>query len=479
MDLLIPLLGIAHAAIIVAASLRLLLREDITASARLAWVIVLASLPVLGLIAYIAIGEIRLPARMKQRRDAAYAALRAARPDVFEDEDGFAEIPRAMQKPFRFAASVSGFQPMDGNTARFMPREAEAHAALIADIDAARESISLMFYIWLDDGAGSEIAEALIRARKRGVTVRAAADNLGSRKFVKSALWKRMQEAGVHLQIAMPFESIFGISLITRFDLRNHRKLVVIDGEVAHIGSRNGADPEFAPKRAFGPWIDVMLSLEGPVVNQVQALFFVDWSLQEPLAPADLPFRGTARSGGFAAQYHGTGPLERPLSSSQIFCSLFELAQKELVITTPYFVPDNAVANALQSAAWRGVDVTLNLPEVSDSWVVKCASRGHYQALLEAGVRIMEHRPGLLHAKLATIDREVALIGSSNLDQRSFDLNFESDLMVYSSDFATEIHGQQQEYISQSRRVTLDEISGRSKVHKLRDNLVATLGPIL
>lgn len=479
MDWLIALLGAAHFAIIVATSLRLLLREDISASTRLAWVIVLVVLPVLGLIAYIAIGEIRLPSRMKSRRDAAYAALRAERPDIFEEEDGFAEIPNALQKPFRLAASIRGFHPLKGNAARFIPGDTEAQKTLIADIDAARESINLLFYIWLDDRFGSQIAQALIRATERGVTIRAAADNLGARKFVKSALWKRMQEAGVHLQIAMPFESIFGISLITRFDLRNHRKIVVIDGEIAHIGSRNGADPEFAPKRAFGPWIDVMLRLEGPVVNQVQALFFVDWSLQEPLAPADLPFRGKARSGGFTAQYHGTGPLERPLSSSQIFCSLFELAQKELVITTPYFVPDNAVANALQSAAWRGVDVTLNLPEVSDSWVVKCASRGHYQTLLEAGVRIMEHKPGLLHAKLATIDGEMALIGSSNLDQRSFDLNFESDLMACSVELTQEIRDQQLKYISESRAVTLAEITGRSRLYRLRDNLVATLGPIL
>ena len=145
----------------------------------------------------------------------------------------------------------------------------------------------------------------------------------------------------------------------------------------------------------------------------------------------------------------------------------------------PYFVPDNAVASALQAAAWRGVDVTLNLPEVNDSWVVKCASRGHYQALLEAGVRIMEHGPGLLHAKLATIDGEIALIGSSNLDQRSFDLNFESDLIAYDDKITKEIRTQQMAYIARSRPVILSEIAGRGTLYKLRDNLVATLGPIL
>lgn len=473
------LLTMLHIAVVVLTTLRILLREDISSSARLAWFIVIVTLPVAGLIVYIALGEIRLPKELRARHAEVMLELREALPEVFGTHERFGLLPHALQKPFRMSSAINGFHPTSGNAAELMADAAETHARMIADIDAAKRSINIFFYIWLADTTGREIAQALMRAAQRGVTVRAAADALGSRKLLRTPLWREMKEAGVDLAIGMPFQSIFGISLITRVDLRNHRKITVIDGSIAYIGSKNAADPAFSPKPRFAPWVDIMLRVRGPVVHQVQALFASERMLSSRLSPAELELNAAPVEGGFVAQYQGTGPLERPMSSSQVFVTLFELSRRELSVTTPYFVPDIAVVSALQAAARRGVDVTLNVPQRNDSWIVKAASRGFYQSLLDAGVKIMEYTPGLLHSKIVTVDRKVVLLGSSNLDLRSFDLNFESDLLFHDRALAGEIRARQQSYLAASVPVTLEEIRARGPLSRLRDNLVATLGPIL
>lgn len=479
MTYLASFLTAAHLLLVVMISVRVLLRENISSSARLAWIIVVLTLPIVGLVAYLLLGEVYLPKDIRNRHQVAFSALRAAHPAVFGGHESLRQLPAHIQQPFRLGQSINGFAAVPGNTAELMADSETSHERLIADIDAATDSVNLLYYIWLTDRTGTEIGEALIRAVARGVTCRAAADNLGSRRLLKSDLWRKMEKGGVQLQVAMPLNSVFGISLITRADLRNHRKLTVIDGKIAYIGSKNAADPGFAPKAKFGPWIDIMLRVQGPVVNQVQALFASDWMLQSDSTPGDFQFAALPDPKGFPAQFRGTGPLERQQSAAQIFCTLFEMARSELIVTTPYFVPDLTVLAALQAAALRGVTVILILPKRNDSWVVKAASRGVYRALLEAGVEIREHGPGLLHSKIVTVDGEVTLLGSTNLDLRSFDLNFENDLLFHDKPLTTQIRARQQTYLDQSERVTRAEIRARPMLARLRDNVIATLGPIL
>ncbi|MCV2893063.1 cardiolipin synthase [Lentibacter sp. XHP0401] len=460
-------------------ALRILLRENISPSARMAWFIVIITMPVLGLTAYLLFGEARISSSLRARYAKVITQIKQTQPQLFKQTNALDDIPKHAQKPFRFASSINGFQPSQGNTAKLMQDAAETQRRLIADIDSARDSVNILFYIWLTDTTGTEIAQALIRAAKRGVTCRAAADNLGSRKLFKSPLWKDMATAGVQLQAAMPLPSLFGLNLITRFDLRNHRKLTIIDGTTAYIGSKNAADPAFLPKAKYGPWIDIMLRVQGPVAAQAQALFASDWMLHTEVPADAFNFAAKPAAKGFPAQIIGTGPLENSLSSTQLFCTLFELAERELVITTPYFVPDSTVLSALQSAALRGVSVTLILPARNDSWIVKSASHGNYAALLRSGVHIMEHGPGLLHSKIVTVDDTVTLLGSSNLDLRSFDLNFENDLLFYDQNLTSQIRTRQESYLADAHPVSLQAIEGRSAPVRLRDNLIATLRPML
>lgn len=471
---------VLHIVLSIVFCVRILIRENISGPARLAWFIVIVTLPIFGTLVYLLTGETNLRLSLRNRHGTVMERLRREVPEAFEGPAAsLSGIPCPRRKVFHYGKSINGFAAVSGNSAELMPDDATHQARLVADIDAAEVSVNHFAYIWLDDQNGREIAEALIRAAKRGVTCRAGVDHLGARRFVKTQTWRRMGEAGVECQIAMPLESWFGVSIITRADLRNHRKVSVIDGRIAWLGSRNTADPAFLPKARHGPWIDVALRVEGPVTNQVQALFASDWMLFSDAKPRDFQFDGVAQSGGFTAQFRGTGPLERHLSSSQMFCTLFEMAERQLLVTTPYFVPDVPVDNALRSAALRGVDVRLILPRSNDSWLVKSASQGFYDGLLEAGVKIFEHGPGLLHSKIATIDEEMVLLGSSNLDLRSFDLNFENDLLLHDAALARAIAERQAQYLAQSQKVTLESIRARPLLTRLRDNVMATMGPVL
>ena len=217
-----------------------------------------------------------------------------------------------------------------------------------------------------------------------------------------------------------------------RIDLRNHRKIVVIDNAITYCGSQNCADPEFRVKARFAPWVDAVMRFEGPIAQQNQRLFAVDWmsatgeDLNELLRQ---PLR--APQPGFVAQVIGTGPTVRPSAMPEMFAALIYAARRELVITTPYYVPDESLQNALCSSAWRGVKTTIVFPARNDSWIVGGASRSCYAALLEAGVVIHEYVGGLLHTKSLTLDGEITLIGSANMDRRSFDLNYENNILFH------------------------------------------------
>ena len=309
-------------------------------------------------------------------------------------------IPRIYRPAFYYAASINGFHPVAGNRAELLADADETVRQMVADMDAATDHIHVLYYIWLDDETGTAVAEALIRAARRGVTCRAIADGLGSRHLIGSVLWHRMKLAGVQLAVALPYNRLFRTILTSRLDLRNHRKITVIDAAITYCGSRNCADPEFLPKARYAPWIDIMLRLQGPVVAQNQLLFASDWMQATGQSCNCIPLQAVALKDGFPALVMGAGPTERPKVTPQLFVSLFASAERSLTLTTPYFVPDATTLEALCAAALRGVHVTLIFPERNDSWVVAAASHSYYHQLLDAGCRIYEHGHGLLLQKL-------------------------------------------------------------------------------
>ncbi len=330
---------------------------------------------------------------------------------------------------------------------------------------------------------GTAIAEALIRAAKRGVTCRAMVDGLGSRQLLKSNLWQQMQDAGVELAIAMPLNTLSNLIktlLFSRIDLRNHRKITVIDGKITYCGSQNCADPEFRIKPKYAPWVDIMLRFEGPVVAQNQLLFASDWLVERPDTPLSTwAPKAEPLADGFVAQIFADGPTERRAATPQLFSTLISQAQETLNITTPYFVPDYSVINAICAAAYRGVSVTMIFPKRNDSWIVAATSHSYYRQLLEAGVQIYAFNGGLLHAKTITIDATISLIGSTNMDLRSFDLNYENNILFNNKALTQAINARQQSYIDNADTVTLAAVLNWSMPRQIWYNVVATIGPVL
>lgn len=472
------LLVAAHAGIQIVFIFRALLRPHREPASRLAWVLVIALAPVVGVVAYVLFGEVNLGRKPIARLRAALATLPPA--DAVAGASAEAMLPDRAVPLFRVGHSVSQYLPVAGNRATLLPDSAAAIAAIVSDIDAARESVHLLFYIWLADESGLKVVEALKRAAARGVVCRAMADDLGSRALIRSAHWGDMAASGVRLAAAWPIGNPLLRLFKGRIDMRNHRKIVVIDNAITYCGSQNCADAAFAVKASFAPWVDVIARFEGPVVRQNQHLFASNWMAQTdedlgPLFAQPLPAAGP----GFVAQVIGSGAVVRYSAMPETFVALMNAARRELVITTPYYVPDEPIQAALCASARRGVATTIVFPRRNDSWVVAAASRSYYRELLAAGVEIREYVGGLLHAKTLTLDGETTLIGSANIDRRSFELNAENNILLHDAAFTRVVRARQQVFIDAATPVAWAQVEAYSRRRQIWNNGIAMLGPVL
>lgn len=469
-----------HALVVLAFTVRIMIRDDLTPPARLAWFVILILIPYVGSAVYFLFGENDLGRHADKRHDEIFAEIGAKATDFLGDEAGVERLIEPQFQPaFRYISSIENFHPTNGNQAELMEDGDATRKRLVADIDVAQDHVHVLYYIWLTDQTGTDVAEALIRAAGRGVTCRAMADGLGSRALIHSNLWTRMKDAEVKVAVALPFRNAAYTMLTSRIDMRNHRKITVIDSKVTYCGSRNSADPEFLPKKEFGPWVDIMLRFEGPVVAQNQLLFASDWMQATGENLDEIPLSKSSRKDGFPAQVMGVGPTERRWATPQFFATLIGCAKDTLTISTPYFVPDATVLDALCAASFRGVTVTLIFPQVNDSWIVAAASRSYYRRLLEAGCVVHEFKDGLLHAKTITVDGKVSLVGSSNLDLRSFDLNYENNILLQDTATTSAIFERQNAYIRQSNPVSVGSVLVWPWYRRIWNNVVATIGPVL
>ncbi|MDX1823503.1 MAG: cardiolipin synthase [Thiohalomonadales bacterium] len=470
-----------HASIEVAVILRVLLRPHRQPASRIAWVVVIAALPLVGILAYLLFGEVSIGRRrLARRRRVITDMLQLATTLPKNGVNLTVPLPERYSELFRLGESISYMPPVGGNVARLLADSNTAIDTLVEDIDAAENHVHVLFYIWLSDSNGCKVIEALQRASRRGVTCRAMVDDLGSRSLIRSSHWQAMQDAGVHVATALPIGNPLLRPFKSRLDLRNHRKIVVIDGHITYCGSQNCADPEFRIKARYAPWVDIMVRIEGPIALQNQYLFACDWmsqvdeDLTDILKQPVMPLQA-----GITGQVIGTGPTVRYSAMPELFESLMYAARRELVITTPYFVPDESMLNALCSAAYRGVDTTIVFPARNDSWVVAAASRSYYSDLMAAGVKVYEFSKGLLHSKTMTLDGEVVLIGSANMDRRSFELNYENNMLFYDTGLTAEVRQRQQDYLARSRLVQSEEVDAWPMRRRLWNNTLATLGPLL
>jgi len=474
---------LAHVLVQAALMVRVLMRPNRDPASRLAWSVVILSLPVVGILAYLLVGETSIGERRARRMQGVIAEL----PPVgdapgMDGEAARPGIPDRWLPLFRAGASMNGFEAVGGNSARLLGTSADAIDAMVADIEAARQHVHVLFYIWLPDHSGTRISQALMRAARRGVACRAMVDDLGSRSFIRSPLWAEMGEAGVKLTRALPIGNPLARLFGGRIDLRNHRKIVVIDNFITYCGSQNCADAAFLPKARYAPWVDIMVRFEGPIARQNQSVFAADWMtfndddddlrsvLKEPISGFDK---------GFAAQVIATGPTVRYSAMPEMFQSLMFSAREELFITTPYYAPVPAIQAALCAASSRGVDTTLILPRRNDDFAVAATSRSYYHGLLKAGVKVHEYVPGLLHAKTLTVDGQVAMIGSANMDRRSFELNYENNILFHDPAVTGDLRRRQGEFQADSVAVTLEEVEAWKAPKRLFNNVMAMVSPLI
>ncbi len=472
------LLVITHYVLAAFIVVRVLTRNRIEPSVRLAWIMVVEALPFVGIVAYLLFGEVRIAQADRQRA----ADIRSHLSGVMTPSPHRIETPPDWMAGIAATAeSVGGMPPVDGNRLRLLPEGDDAFDEMIRAIETARTHVHVLFYIWLNDVSGGRIGKALCKAAQRGVDCRVMVDDLGSRRFWRSSLWTEMEDAGVVLVRAMP-TGYFPLRMLSRrLDLRNHRKIVLIDNRLGFTGSRNAADMAFAVKPRYAPWIDVWFAVEGPVLRQMQTVFLADWMSYTgvDLGGEMLAAVPPAEGGNMVAQVVSTGPDLRAGSVSDCIIALLAAARKQVIITTPYYVPDPATDAAIQACARRGIAVTMILPARNDSLFVGATSQGFYLGLLRAGVRLMAFKPGLLHAKLITVDGRIAMLGSGNLDRRSFELNYEMNMIVADGAAIAAIDARQQSYLDRAREITLDEVAAWPSWRRIRNNTLALATPLL
>jgi cardiolipin synthase len=473
-----------HAALILAVALRVIMRRPARGIA-LSWLLLVAALPFIGAFVYLLIGERRIGRKrshgIDELRGDFREIARVAIPADFTAVD-WTSLPPAAQAMDRLGRSLVGGATVCGNRFQLFSDTQAILAAIARDVDAANTSVLMEFYIWNEGGAADAVLESVIRAAGRGVQCRLLVDALGARPWWKGSQPQRLREAGVELRAALPVGLLR--TVVGRTDLRLHRKIVVIDGAAAWTGSMNLVDPRyFKQDSGVGEWVDAMVRFEGTVVNPLAATLLGDWILEtgEPLQQLiDSAGLGGAKPVGSAnVQVVPSGPGETEDGLLQMLLGLINAARRELVLTTPYLVPDDSMIVALRGAAGRGVQVTLILPEKVDSFLTRYASRSYYDDLLDAGVEIQLYRGGLLHTKSISVDRAMSMFGTVNLDMRSLWLNYEVALFIYQPEFAGALRELQQTYITQSVRLEPAAWAARPFRERLLENTLRLFSPLL
>ena len=453
--------------------------NDRRPSAALGWVLAVVLIPYVGLLAFLVIGSPKLPRarRDKQRRFNERVLERTTehRPVHLTPEHEQLPVLRTIHTMNR---RLGAMPVLSGNRADLLEDYVGSLWAMTAEVEAAQHSVHAEFYILALDETTEPFFAALERAAARGVVVRVLFDHLASLR-VKGyrAMVRRLDAAGVLWHRMLP---VWPTSReLLRIDLRNHRKILVVDGAVAFSGSQNVVDPAYGKRsnrRRGRRWVDVMARFEGPVVTALDAVFVADWysetgellddRLRTDVAPAP------AAEEALQAQVVPSGPGFEQENNLRLFVSLLHTAQERAVVVSPYFVPDESLLLAMRSAAERGLQVELFVSERGDQALVHHAQRSYYDALLRSGVRIWLYpAPYVLHAKTLSVDDEVAVIGSSNLDMRSFELNLEVIVLVRGASFVRQLRHVEDLYRSRSRELTPGEWGRRSLPSRTADGL--------
>ncbi|MFM2483602.1 cardiolipin synthase [Celerinatantimonas yamalensis] len=472
------LIAIFYSMLIIAVVLRVVMRRrEIGFS--LAWLALIMGIPLAGVILYGLFGELKLGARRAEQSRLMYRPYKLwLKSNTHHRDIEVASLAAPIANLVRFR---TGMPFQSGNQLQLITSTQRIIFQLLQDIHAAKRECLLEFYIWHNGGLVEQVNQALLAACSRGVDCRILLDSVGSREFLRSPWAENLRQAGVQIVEVLPVGTFR--MLFQRQDLRMHRKLVVIDQQIGYTGSMNMVDPRYFKQDAgVGQWVDVMTRLQGPTIDSMWTTFIWDWEMEtgERLLTAapqmTLPI--TAYS-DCLVQLIPSGPRFSDDMIPQILLQAIYSARHSICLTTPYFVPEESLAAALKSVSQRGVQVDIILPEQNDSRMVKYASRVFIEELVSAGVAIHQFQGGLLHTKSVLIDEKMVLIGTVNLDKRSFWLNFEVTLLVDDPVFAVQLVALQKSYREQSIAIILNRWRKRPFKERILENLFYLLSPLL
>ena len=494
----------------------------------IAWVAVLYTLPVVGFIAYILLGEPMIGRRYRERVNQASLLMNdMAKREHLVFDKGQDLLPDNYRGVSQIGTRWTGFGVFPEHQMQLLTAPSAIFKRLIDDIESAKSIILMEFYIIYPKGQVVEVIDALIAAVQRGVECHILADSVGSFSFFNSNEHQMLERAGAFVHQSLPvglFKTLF-----KRSDLRNHRKMVVIDEYIGYIGSFNLVDPKFFKQnKNVGQWIDVAIrsvshrtvsiatamakvvvtdigaenkdnldELNQRINNYTRKLYVMDPTIND--INSRVKFLGDSidineplHTGSMSIVIPQMPVIENVIaqlipSAPQVtahviyntLVTVIHRANKRICITTPYFVPDEALSGALTIAAKRGVEVTIIVPEKVDSFLVQHASQAYYEELLEAGVTIALFKGGLLHAKTVVIDDDYCLFGTVNIDMRSFYLNMEVSLAIYTPEMVAQIADCQETYLQSCYFLTLAEWQQRSGYERLFDNVVRLFSPLL
>lgn len=444
----------------------------------LSWILAIVLLPGLGALLYGIIGanHIRRKASRRRRKVGQIRALLRDDQGAGKSEGGPAALPPDLQLIERIGRRVCDMPVTSGNLVEVFGEANATYGALEAAIKAAQQHVHLEYYIWNDDETGRSFRDLVIAAARRGVQCRVLLDSVGcftlSERFLKP-----MREAGVQVSFSL---SPNPLSKRWTLHLRNHRKIAVIDGAIGFVGSQNIGDEYRGRLKRLSPWYDSHMRVEGPAALYLQQTFAEDWflSTRESIAGSGF-FPAVKPAGDCLVQILPTGPDQDVNALGQLIFAAVAAAKSSIRISTPYFVPYPALRMALIHAGLRGLHVQLVLPTKSDSPLVLWAGRSYYAELLEAGVEIFEFERGMLHSKVMTVDDRFCMLGSANMDVRSFRLNFEVTALMFDPRVATDQGSVIQKHCGQSRAITVREVRARPLGQQLLEGLARLFAPLL
>ena len=373
---------------------------------------------------------------------------------------------------FRAISALQGRPFRTGHQLRLLIDGEAAFAVMLAAMEAAEHCLLVQFFIIHDDQLGRRLQKILLERAAAGVHVCVLFDGVGSHALPKSYIdTLRAGGVAIHRFATHRWRNRF------QLNFRNHRKIVVVDGKRGFVGGLNVGDEYLGLKPPLAPWRDTQLELRGPAVAELQQLFADDWRWITGSLPPLLP--APANEGSASALVVASGPADAQETGSLFFTAAINAAQERVWLSTPYFVPDNAVRSALQLAVLRGVDVRILIPSRADHHTVFLASTLHAHHALAAGIRMFRYQPGFLHQKALLVDRDTAAIGSMNVDSRSFRLNFEVNVLVVDEPFATEVAAMLTADFSRAHPVTEREYRDAPYLRRVAMHVARLFDPLL